>query len=279
MAIKIAGFSDEITPDFSAQLDALKDLSIDYMEIRSVNGRNISTFAPEEAAELKKQLDKKGIKISSIGSPAGKVSIEEDFDTIFEEFKNLVLVAGALGTQYIRVFSFYIPEKNYGAYRDEVLARLEPMIAFAREHDIILLHENESKIYGEMADRCYDLLSHFDSPNFRAVFDFANFVQSGEDTLTAFELLSPYTEYIHLKDASAKTGQNLPAGMGDGNIPAIFAKLKEQNYSGFVSLEPHLKKFGGEVVVEKATSFEQEKIPFTLALHALKAILWDLNWR
>ena len=41
----------------------------------------------------------------------------------------------------------------------------------------------------------------FSGDHFRAVFDFANFVQVGQQTLPAYELLKPFIQYVHMKDA------------------------------------------------------------------------------
>jgi sugar phosphate isomerase/epimerase len=89
-----------------------------------------------------------------------------------------------------------------------------------------------------------DLLSTLDSPQFRGAFDFANFVQEHESPLEVWPSLKPYTIHIHVKDAIAATGQVVPAGQGDGQVEPILVDLQRSGYSGFLSLEPHLKTAG-----------------------------------
>ena len=61
--------------------------------------------------------------------------------------------------------------------------------------------------------------------NFRGVFDFANFVQVGQDTLEAYELLKEHIAYVHVKDAILGSGRVVPAGYGDGHVGEILQKM------------------------------------------------------
>ena len=88
------------------------------------------------------------------------------------------------------------------------------MISAAKGSGVDLCHENEKGIYGDVAERCYKL--HTALPEFKGVFDPANFVQCGEDTLVAWELLKPFMKYAHIKDAKAD-GKVVPPGDGIGH--------------------------------------------------------------
>ena len=52
-----------------------------------------------------------------------------------------------------------------------------------------------------------------------------NFIQCGQNTLEAYEMLKPYIEYVHVKDARLSDGEVVPAGTGDGQLLDIFEKL------------------------------------------------------
>lgn len=275
---KISGFSDEISSDTTVQFEVLNKLGIKYFEPRGIDGKNISELSPAEAAALKKKMDKFGIKVSSIGSPIGKIKLSEDFSAHFELFKNVVATAKTLGTKYIRIFSFYHDGESWtDNERNEVLSHLKKMTAYACENDIILLHENEKDIYGDTAERCADLMQELYCDNFKAVFDPANFVQCGEDTKNAYEKLNPYIEYMHIKDAMSASGTVVPAGNGDGNVEYILKKLFADGYNGFLSLEPHLGSFEGLSALENSDIMNN--LPqggegtFTLAYRALEKIL------
>ena len=276
---KISGFSDEITEITKEQFEALNRFGIHYFEPRGIDGKNISKLTEEELYALKILMDEYGIKVSSIGSPVGKIKVTEDFEEHLEVLKNVVKAAKILGTKYIRVFSFYHEKYTEWtkAERAEVFRRMRIMIDYAKEQDVILLHENEKHIYGDTADRCLELMQEFYGENFKAIFDPANFVQSEEDTKRAYEMLKPYIEYMHIKDALKNKGGVVPAGHGDGNVEYILKDLLTSGYDGFLSLEPHLGNFKGfaELEIDAKT---QDKVfggeeAFALAHKSLLAIL------
>lgn len=280
---KISGFSDEIAKSVDVQFEALNKLNIKYFEVRGVDGKNISTLSDEEVLVLKAKMEQYGIKVSSIGSPIGKMKIEDDFAPHFEVFKKVVKIAKTLGAKYIRMFSFYHEggDEWTAAEREEVFSRLRRMIAYAKEQDVILLHENEKEIYGDTADRCIDLMKELSCDHFRAVFDPANFVQCGQDTKYAFNNLKEYVEYMHIKDARFVDGKVVPAGMGDGNVAYVLKGLFDGGYNGFLSLEPHLGSFEGLAALELDDKMldlpKGGEGTFTLAYRALCDILKEIQ--
>ena len=274
---RISGFSDEISADTTEQFEALTRLGIEYFEPRGIDGKNISSLTDSEAYALKEKMDLYGIKASSIGSPIGKIKIEEDFEPHFELFKRTVKIAKILDTKYIRMFSFYVDGEWTDEKKAEVFKRLNTFIAYAKENGIILLHENEKGIYGDIGTRCAEIMETLACDNFRAVFDPANFVQCGEDTMVCFEALKPYIGYMHVKDANLSDGKVVPAGKGDGNVAYITESLLKDGYDGFFSMEPHLGSFEGLANLEEDD--KMMNLPkggegtFTLAYRYFKEIL------
>ena len=156
---KISGFSDEIASDIKTQFEVLNKLGIKYFEPRGVDGKNISELNDDEVKALKEKMEKYGIKVSSIGSHFGKVKLTDDLDAHFEMFKRVVETAKMLDAKYIRIFSFYHDGEEWtDAERELVLSELKKLIAYAKENDVVLLHENEKDIYGDIAPRCLDLM-------------------------------------------------------------------------------------------------------------------------
>ena len=168
----------------------------------------------------------------------------------------LCQISRLLDCQYIRIFSFYIPkEEDADQYKDQVVSKLTEFAAIAEKYDIILLHENEKDIFGDIARRCHDILKGVASPHFKAIFDFANFVQCGEDTQECYDLLKDEIVYIHIKDAVSTDNQNVVCGTGEGKIPEILAQAIHGGYEGFLTLEPHLVLFDSlkDLELEDAT--------------------------
>ncbi len=279
--VTISGFADEISPALDKQLETLNELGIEYMEIRAVDGKGLVQYSLDEVKAIKAKLDAHGIKVSSIGSPIGKIAITDPFEEHFELYKHTVEIAHIMETPYIRMFSFFIPQDQDPAqYTDEVMKRLQMFADYAKENNVILLHENEKGIYGDNAPRCKEIQERFYSDSFKAVFDFANFVQVHQETLSAYELMKPYIAYIHIKDALWETGKVVPGGEGDGNMEAILTDIIGGGYEGFLSLEPHLFDFVGLASLELGRTDKKVEIPenygaqmYARAYTALKGIL------
>jgi len=242
----ISGFADEIAADFDEQLRVLTDLGQKFLELRGADGINVADLTMEKAAELKEKLDKAGIGVSAIGSPIGKIGITDDFAPHFEKYKKVVALAKFFNTPYIRMFSFYLPGgEETDKYKDEVFNRMEQFVEYAKEQNVILLHENEKGIYGAMAPECKRLFERFYGDHFQGIFDFANFVQCRQDTLEAYEMLAPYINYFHVKDAMWENEEVVLPGEGDGHLEEILTKAAKSGFEGYLSLEPHLFHFKG----------------------------------
>ena len=244
-SLKISAFADEYADSFEEQLTALNEFEIENIEIRFLNGKNISVLKRNEVTEAKKKLDAFGINVSAIGSPIGKIQLDGDINDHLETAKRIFESANIFDTRYIRVFSFYAPNgKDIADMKSEVLYYLEKLVVLAREYGITLCHENEAKIYGDTPNRCKELLDHF-SGELKCVFDMGNFVLEGAEPYTAYELLKEYIAYFHIKDALSQ-GAIVPAGKGEAKIKEILSAHREYAKEDFfVSLEPHLQTFSG----------------------------------
>ena len=76
----LTGFADEISADFDEQLAGLRSLGMSHIELRGLDGVNISDLTNEQAREYRRKLDDAGISVSALGSPIGKINILEDFE-------------------------------------------------------------------------------------------------------------------------------------------------------------------------------------------------------
>ena len=277
---RISGFADEISDSLEEQINGLHRLNMSWVEMRGVDGRNLIDHSDEKVSEIKKRLDDAGISLSACGSPLGKIDIDDPFEPHLERLKRAIDVAHKMGTDNIRIFSFFVPAKERPARKAEVFDRMGRMVRCAEENGAVLLHENEKEIYGEMAPECLELMKAFYGDHFKAVFDFANFVQAGQETLDAYRMLQPYIAYVHVKDALAENGNVVPAGMGDGHVAEILDRLSDAGYDGFLSIEPHLAHFAGFALLEKnGISISKDASPlegfdaFAMAHQALMKIL------
>lgn len=238
----LSGFGDEIDPDPVVQLSVLQALGANHIEVRSAWGTNIVDLSPEQLDRLAVLISERGMGVSAIASPIGKVDVYGDPDAELARLDRAVAAAHRLGSRYIRLFSFYrgddVPVRSI---RDTVLARMRGFADIAEREGLILVHENEKDIYGDVPVRVLDLIESVGSEALRVAWDSANFVQVGVRPFTeGYAQLRPYLEYLQVKDALAGTGEVVPAGEGDGELLETLTALRDDGYQGFASLEPHL---------------------------------------
>jgi sugar phosphate isomerase/epimerase len=243
--VTVTGFADEISPDLEEQMNVMESEGISHIEFRSVNGKNVLKLTDEELKKVKDQLDARGFQISSIGSPLGKYGIRDDFTVELASLKRACEIANYLNSSYIRVFSYFIPEGEQAtSFKDEVISRMQHLIEAAGPYAVTLLLENESKVYGDIDDRCLELLEACSSSRLRMAFDPGNFIMNGVKPVSqALPKLQPYVEYVHVKDALSERRIFVPAGEGDGEFVPFIRSLKETGFSGFLSIEPHLHAY------------------------------------
>lgn len=238
----LSGFGDEVDPDPAVQAAVLLALGASHIEVRSAWGVNVSELDSAQVSSLKAILTDRGLKVSAVASPIGKVPVNLPVEQELERLARVIDVAKILDTQFIRIFSFYPAEgQSQADIRDEVLTRMAALAAAAEDAGVVLLHENEKGIYGDIPERVLDIMESVNSPALRVAWDNANFVQVGVKPYTdGYAMLRPYLEYFQIKDAVLGSGKVVPAGEGDGELEATIAALRADGFSGFASLEPHL---------------------------------------
>ncbi|OIV36294.1 xylose isomerase [Mangrovactinospora gilvigrisea] len=261
----LSGFADEISPDLDEQCAVLRRLGMDHLEFRAAWDTNVLDLDDAGLARVRETLDRAGLRTSSIGSPIGKIGIADDFDAHLVRFDRALHTAKVLEAPFIRIFSFWIPDGDDPAdHRDEVLRRMSALAERARGHDVVLLHENEKKIYGDTPGRCLDLIESVGSEQLKVAWDSANFVQCGVRPFTdGYAMLRPHLAYVQIKDAVAATGGVVPAGEGDGELRETVEALRGDGFDGFFSLEPHLAAAGPLGGFSGAQLFETAHGAFT----------------
>ena len=258
----LSAFADEYADNLKEQCEALNKFGIEYIELRGVNGKNISVLTESEVKETKKILDDYGIEVSSIGSPLGKIDIKGDLNGHYETAKRVYETANILGAKNVRVFSFYSKETPFDKCKSEVYAGLEKLVGLSDGAGLTLCHE----------------IAEYFGGRIKCVFDMGNFVLDGYEPLSAYKLLFDYIEYFHIKDA-LYAGAIVPAGKGEAKIKEILDDYKlNGGKDAFITLEPHLQTFSGlNALVGKSFDnpykYDNQKAAFTDAVEKLKGLL------
>ena len=255
---KLSAFADEVCESFADQVGFLVSEGIGWIEPRFVDGINIMDLSKGELVNMKMILRDNGIRVSAIGSPIGKVRLDEDFEKHLDKFKHAVDLAVFLDTRLIRIFSYYPAEgKNIDECGNEVIDRFHRKMELIDSVDIVLAHENEAGIYGHSAENCAKLISTIDSPKLRLAYDSANFVwgeKNVDNMTTCWPVMKEYVEHVHIKDWKLGANTGSVPGEGDGQIRELLAELAKMGYEGCLTMEPHLQvggQFGGKTGPEK----------------------------
>ncbi len=248
----LSAFADEISADPREQIATLKACRVRFIEFRSIHQTNVLALSDEQIAEFKKMLETEDIGLSAIGSPVGKYAIDLPFEPHLDKLKRAIELCDIFATPNIRIFSFYPPgndpkfdPKEWPTHREEVIRRMRAMAELAAKSNVVLLHENEHRIYGDSPERVRDILSTVDHPSLRAVYDAANYAYGNFDPVAGWEKTKEFTTHFHIKDwkkgghdAGHEHGEM--AGKGDGKISHSIRDAASRTFRGFATMEPHL---------------------------------------
>lgn len=275
MNYRLCAFADEADAMLTGQIAAMQRNGISLLEIRGVDGQNISVLSPAKVREVANLLSDNGLKVWSIGSPTGKITLRDDWKAHLDSFKGMLDAAAVFGAEAFRMFSFYDAQGE----KNEVIDRLGTLCELAKGYRVKLCHENEKGIFGDTPQRTRELLDAL--PGLGGIFDPANFIQCGADILPAWELLKDRIDYLHIKDAM-KDGTVVPAGYGVGCLETVVTDFLRRG-GEVLTLEPHLSEFTGLQGLEKEGertivgsahfSYRDNNESFDAAVNALKAIL------
>ncbi len=250
---KLSAFADEATYEFAGQVDFLIKQGVNYIEPRFFDGQeNIMNLNDSQLKEAKKILDDNNVEVSAIGSPIGKVKLDEPFEDHLEKVKHAIELAEFFDTKKIRMFSYYAPDgKNIFDYHDQVIERMLKKVELLKDIDIVMVLENEADIYGQSPEKAVELVEAVDSPKLRLCYDPANFTVGlgiTDNIQSCWPIMKPYVSHIHIKDWKVGAPLGSMPGQGDAQIKPLLKELADMNYADFITMEPHLQKggrFGG----------------------------------
>ena len=275
--IRICAFSDEASSSLQGQIAAMQRNHIFLTELRSVEGKNVKDLTPDQATQIKAELDAAGISVWSIGSPLGKVDITVDIDEYLQTVAHVCELANVFGCKRIRMFSFF------GAYDQpqRVYEYLSRMVEVADRYGVYMCHENEKDIFGDTLDRVKLLQQNV--PGLKLVYDPANFLQCEQSPEQTLPALHSSTDYFHIKDVICATGEIVPAGDGDGNIEKLIEMI-DADRDTVLTLEPHLRAFVGYAQIDHSEmknryTFENNDQAFDAATNALVNLLQKCGYK
>jgi sugar phosphate isomerase/epimerase len=239
MTWTLSAFADEAGGEINAQIAALKRAGLRRIDPRSVNGHNIAALPMEVAKEVRAKLDAAGIRVNMFGSPIGKIDVTDDLQTDLDRLAHLGKLAPIFDCQAVRMFSFYNKTKlSHAQWQTKSIDALSKLRDLAAKLNLVLYHENESDIFGDKSDDVLVIADKLRGPNFKMIYDFANYIRTGEEGWTTWSKCQAITDCFHFKD-QRKDNVHTPIGQGETDAKRIMAAAAA-GWSGPCTLEPHL---------------------------------------
>lgn len=256
--------TDEVYPDqFEKSLDWIVEQGLKHIEVRVVDGVNVSNMNDEQVAAVRHQIEKRGLSVTAIASPLYKCALdpnrkvasgdvfgqaEESVEAHHEKLKRVIAIAKMLGARNIRIFSFW-RETEPERYFDEIVAHLKTAAAQAEKEGVMLLQENEPACNGGFAEEVGNIVRAVGSPAMKVLWDPGNEAYGGRPAFPeGYGFIKDVLAHVHIKDAYVlPDGSSRCVPVGSGNVPFIaqLQALKEDGYEGLFTIETHYKPEGG----------------------------------
>ena len=289
-SVILTGFADEAANQKTAhqQFSAFAALGLQYYTIRFIDlgqgVKNVMQLTKPEITRLRRLHDEYGLRVSSLGSPIGKVKLLDVDDGTHHPFipfpkyldkqvRRAVGLANTLETKLIRGFSFYHPRGTDPAdHLSQVVDQLGQIAEICDRSDLTFGLEVEANLVGQSGQLLAEIHRQVNHPALNLIFDAGNIVTQGcsaEEVFQQYVLMKRGMGWMHIKDyrhpQSVKRTEQVdedslkhfvPADLGDSGhemilrdfregIPKLARKLKRRGVPGvFLDLEPHVKGGG-----------------------------------
>jgi L-ribulose-5-phosphate 3-epimerase len=260
---RLSVLTDEVSNDLVEALDWAVRNGFKHVEVRMVDGTNVSNLTDEQVDRAKREIDKRGLKVSAIASPLFKCALdparpvlsgdlfgnkEEDLATHMKKLPRAIAIAKKLGTRKIRIFSFW-REKEPARYLTDIVAHLKKAAEVAEKEDVLLLQENENACNGGYAEEVAEIVRRVGSPAMRVLWDPGNENYGGRSCFPeGYEKVKGLFAHVHLKDSV--TGDDgkascVPIGQGKTPLREQIRALERDGYQGLYTLETRFTPPGG----------------------------------
>jgi len=241
MAWPLSAFADEAGKSTDEQVAALQNGGLNHIDLRSIEDHSIISLPVDKAREIKSRFDDTGIQVNMYGSPIGKIDIADDLRKDLERLEHLARMRDVFGCNRVRIFSYYNQQGlDKDRWRAQSMDNLRRLQDSAGRLELVLFHENESDIFGDHSDDVLEIAKLRDGATFCLIYDFANYVRTGEDGWETWQKLKDKTDAFHFKDQK-RNGEHVPIGQGETHSRQILEDAARSGWAGPCTLEPHLK--------------------------------------
>jgi len=202
---------------------------------------DVATVA-ERAEEIRSLANAYGLTVNALATYVNCLDEEA-------KIRACMSAAKQMGCQRIRVNSLkYTGEQSYHALFEQAAAGFKKVEILAREYGVKADMEMHMGTITPTASAAYRLASCFDPQYIGVIYDTGNVIYEGyEEYKMAFEILGPYLDLIHVKNAKwvRKEVDGIekyvpdwaPFSDGYADFKKCFQALKEIGYDGYVTFE------------------------------------------
>ena len=263
--------------------DVLKKYDVDYIEIWPENipsaGKEAhpDSYFYRDAFSAKDILDKYNIKVSAVSVSAAFIAEFSQNPEIYSvQLCEAVETAAGLKAEFVNHYCFNLSLNALD--REYIKKSMSPALELAKKRGITLILENEAHDMTKTPEMMLDILNIFNDDSFLTTFDPTNYYQAGiEGYPYAYDTLKDKIGYVHIKNGRIYAGtpysdKNLLGGemmgifsgkkieyctadSGAVNIGGLLRRLKQDNYCGYIILEPHVPQKYADIFYEKEVDY------------------------
>ncbi|MDZ7373661.1 MAG: sugar phosphate isomerase/epimerase [candidate division KSB1 bacterium] len=254
--------TDEVSQDPERAMALMRDLRLNWVELRTVWGKHVIFLDSQERRELRELLARYGLFVSNIAAPTYKTAFPgttpiakeegEEYEPRVDPEEVLwraIDTARYFNVPFFRAFTFWrVADSERPKVMPEILEVFRRAVKIAERNGTTLLVENEYTTNVATGAEAAAFIREFDSPFLGLLWDPGNAVFAGEKSFReGYEKIpKDRIHHIHLKDAlvDPTTGRRRWAVVGQGQVDFVgqFAALVRDRYRGTLSLETHLEQ-------------------------------------
>jgi sugar phosphate isomerase/epimerase len=277
--IPLAGVGDEAAPDLDGQLETLRRLGFQGLELRTLDGIALADLDPMRFAAAARRIAEDGGRVVALASRIGGWArpIRGPFARDLGELRVLAERAHALGCRFIRIMSYPNDGLDDANWRDEAMARVAALAELAAELDVMLLHENCSGWASQGVEQTLAMLREVASDHLALLFDVGNVRVAGQDPVAFLGQVLPYVRHVHVKDVvlgADGAAQFTWPGEGEARLAECLLMLEATGYAGAIAIEPHLAHIPHLGITSDAGTLRESFVEFGRRFERLAQAVW-----
>lgn len=227
---KRLGFiGDEAGYSIQKQIEFCNNNKIDFIHLRTVNGKLLQQISELERKIICNELDKNGIKVNCILSKLGKYPVKKENEWV-KDAKEYVNLCKMFKSKFLRIFSYGLENET----------AVKEIVHFAKENNVVIVVENEINTPMNSVEQTIQVLERYNYSLF-VLMDAGNLFLEKCDFVDFYYNLKHYIKLIHVKEFYLNNkGQYVGGELGKGCMNTLsIMKILSEDFSGEIVLEAH----------------------------------------